>query len=113
MALHLAERIQDHDDRDCLVDIHAHILDMTHWTPPCGWNLGYCLFKITTSGASFHITCPDIRGVPEKSGQHREVGSRLFTCLVKRCQRSRCKGVAKIMQARCFTLRRLEPELAD
>jgi len=40
-------------------------------------------------------------GVPEKSGQHREVGSRLFTCLVKRCQRSRCKAVAKIMQARC------------
>src|SRR5262249_20349816 len=61
MALHVAERIQDHDDSDCFVDIHAHILDITHWTPPCGWNLGYCLFKITTSGASFHITCPDIR----------------------------------------------------
>src|SRR5215831_12250940 len=61
MALHVAERIQDHDDSDCFVDIHAHILDITHWTPPYCWNLGYCLFKITTSGASFHITCPDIR----------------------------------------------------
>jgi hypothetical protein len=34
MALHLAERIQDDDYGDCLMDIHAHILNITHRTPP-------------------------------------------------------------------------------
>jgi hypothetical protein len=31
----MAERIQDYDYSDYLMDIHAHILNITHRTPPC------------------------------------------------------------------------------
>jgi hypothetical protein len=34
MALHLATRIQDRNDRDCFVIIHAHILDIIYWALP-------------------------------------------------------------------------------
>ena len=44
-------------------------------------------------------------GVPEKSGQHREVGSWLFTCLVKCRQRSRCEAVARY--AACGIMKRI------
>jgi hypothetical protein len=36
-ALELAEFIQNNNHGNRFVDIHAHILDIAHRTPPCCW----------------------------------------------------------------------------
>jgi hypothetical protein len=55
-ALDVVGRIENDNHGNTFVDIHAHILDTIHRTPPCCWKSWLSLFKITISGASFHIT---------------------------------------------------------